>query len=165
MWQYHILMDNTRMHSFQLSKPQWYNEPNKLIRHWFTLYGTLFSQPWFWLSNANISPQLTCVLCLCIMEDSWDMKDMDGRHNRDICLPFFFPHPNFNFHFHFHLLLLLFTLLLCALLVPLRQLLADPPVPKQPAADSYLRDFLFTTSHWGVSKQFSNESKLYKWWF
>ena len=50
----------------------------------------------------------------------------------------------------FHLLLLLFTLLFFVLLVPLRQLLADPPVPEHPAADSYLRDFLFTTSHWGV---------------
>ena len=50
----------------------------------------------------------------------------------------------------FHRLLPLFTLLLFLLLVPLRQLLADPPVPEHPAADSYLRDFLFTTSHWGV---------------
>ena len=40
----------------------------------------------------------------------------------------------------FHLLLLGFTIFLCILLVPLRQLLADSPVPKYPASDSYLRD-------------------------
>jgi len=38
----------------------------------------------------------------------------------------------------FYLLLLGFTLFLCILLVPLRQLLADSPVPKYPASDSYL---------------------------
>ena len=40
----------------------------------------------------------------------------------------------------FHLLLLGFTFFLCILLVPPRQLLADSPVPKYPASDSYLRD-------------------------
>ena len=55
-----------------------------------------------------------------------------GRHNWDICLPSFFPHPNFNFHFHFHLLLLLFTLLLCLLLVPSGNSLPTLPSPSSP---------------------------------
>ena len=50
----------------------------------------------------------------------------------------------------FHLLLLLFFVLL----FPRRQLLADPPVPQQPRSNSYLRDFLFTTSHWGIVQTF-----------
>ena len=68
-----------------------------------------------------------------------------GRHTWDTCpfnLSFLIPAwtPLFTFTF-FHLLFLLFTLLLWVLLVPSRQLLANPPVAKHPAADSNLRDF------------------------
>ena len=47
----------------------------------------------------------------------------------------------FSLSLSFILLFLLFTLLLWVLLVPARQLLANPPVAKHPAADSNLRDF------------------------
>merc|ERR1719189_3210334 len=59
--------------------------------------------------------------------------------------PFLIPAwtPLFTFTF-FHLLFLPFTLLLWVLLVPVRQLLANPPVAKHPAADSNLWRHMIT---------------------
>ena len=80
------------------------------------------------------------------------MEDMEDTLETSALLPFLSSQLQLllSLSLSFHRLLPLFTLLLFLLLVPLRQLLADPPVPEHPAADSYLRDFLFTTSHWGV---------------
>ena len=91
-----------------------------------------------------------------------------GRHTWDTCpfnLSFLIPAwtPLFTFTF-FHLLFLLFTLLLWVLLVPARQLLANPPVAKHPAADSNLRDFYQQPTTEELSERVDKGSKSNEWY-